>query len=108
MLVLRFFEGSQMKSLYIIILNILYINEVPSVFSLNISGYCGTPNIPYNAEIVPLKEFYVDGDIVECLCENRYIDFKQSRKCQKGEWIGSEFLCGIGINLNIWFYKILE
>jgi hypothetical protein len=86
------FEDLNMKYFCIIFLKVLLI-EISCVFCTNISGYCGFPSIPYNAQITP-SQAYVDGDTVECKCENKFIDFKQTRVCQKGKWNGNEFLCG--------------
>jgi hypothetical protein len=84
-----------MKYFYVIFLKVSLLIDISCVFCTNISGYCGSPNIPYNAKITPSQQLpYVDGDKVECKCQNEFIDFKQVRECQKGKWIGKEFLCG--------------
>jgi hypothetical protein len=64
-------------------------------FELTIKGFCGLPNVPFNAKLNPKKDYYLDGDEVFCYCENINIDFIQSRKCQRGEWTEPKFICGM-------------
>jgi hypothetical protein len=94
-----------MNYLDIILFHLIWPCFISNIFSQAIKGICGFPNIPYRAKLSSSKPYYVSDDEVFCECENKYIDFIQSRKCQKGEWSSEQFICGMEwINL---YYKNL-
>jgi hypothetical protein len=88
-------KGSKMNNTKLIIFLVITIFYFSHNFAFTIKGFCGLPNVPFNAKLNPKKDYYLDGDEVLCNCENINIDFIQSRKCQRGEWTEPKFICGM-------------
>jgi hypothetical protein len=76
---------------FLAVLNLCFVY----IIAQNTSGFCLLPDVPNLGRLYPNQSCFNDSAAIHCECDNKYIDINQVKICQKGEWIGQQFVCGM-------------
>ncbi|XP_054154301.1 uncharacterized protein LOC128952867 [Oppia nitens] len=72
----------------------------------DVNGLCGRPERPFESRLIPVRDYYREGDEVGYQC-NQYWNYMQTKRCVRGQWIGHPFTCGkTALNNDLNYVKV--